>query len=504
MKKITLFILFVLAAYSVISQDISGYWNGLLQVQGKQFRIGFEFTKKDSVYTAFMDSPDQGVNRIKVSKTTLKDKILKLEITESKVQYTGNLGEMDTIVGNLKQGEQVFPLNFSKGVADTLVRPQEPKGPFSYYTENIKFENKADKIILGGTLTLPKKVGIFPVVVLISDKGAQNRNGEMYDHKTFLVLADYLTKNGVAVLRYDDRGTGQSTGDFKTATTADFKNDVEAALLYLQTRKEIKKEQIGLIGHGEGAIIAPMVAAKNSDINFMILLAGTGLSADKSMIIQEENLSKAMGMKDLELKKNIALKRGAYDVVLKYGSSEKLKVQLKSYYKEALKDSAERAAMKPSIVKIDSSRLNLSKSDSLKFVKLDSIKAEKLKLERVKRDKYISQQVEELSTPWMQHYINISPESYLEKVKCPVLILNGSKDTEVPPIVNLDAIITALKKGGNSQYDSKAFPNTNHLFQNCKTGLVSEYKLIEQTISPLVLSEISKWIKLKTTPIIKE
>ena len=356
-------------------------------------------------------------------------------------------------------------MNLSKEIIEKekLVRPQEPTKPYSYYSEDITFENKIAGISLAGTLTLPKKDGVFPVVILISGSGPQNRDEELLGHKPFLVLSDYLTKNGIAVLRYDDRGVGQSKGDFKTATSSDFATDVESAISYLKTRKEINKKKIGLIGHSEGGLIAPMVASKSKDVAFIVLLAGTGIQGDQILLLQQKLIGKASGISDVDLQKNEIANRKVFDIVNKSNNLDQLNNDLTTYIKQSLKDNP--TEEKPA---------GMSDDD---FVKL---------------------QVKQITNPWMQYFIKYNPAPALEKVKCPVLAINGEKDLQVPPKENLEAIKKALTKGGNKKVTTKEFPNLNHLFQECETGLPDEYAKIEQTFSPTALTEILKWIQTQT------
>jgi hypothetical protein len=311
-------------------------------------------------------------------------------------------------------------------------------------------------------LTLPAKVGIFPVVVLISGSGPQNRDEELLGHKPFLVLSDYLTRNGIAVLRYDDRGVAKSEGDFKTATSLDFASDAEAAVSYLKTRKEIDKKKIGLIGHSEGGIIAPMVASKSKDISFIVLLAGTGIPGNQILLLQQELIGKASGASESDLYKSHEINSAIFDIVIKSNNTDTLRNELTGFLMQKLKESAN--SQKPE---------GISDSD------------------------FVKSQVDQISTPWMQYFIKYDPAPTLERVKCRVLALNGEKDLQVPANENLPAIKSDLLKSGNKNVTTKEFPNLNHLFQECKTGLPAEYAQIEQTISPVVLVEIVKWIGLK-------
>ena len=465
MKAILTLLFTFLTSLTLTAQDITGQWNGALNVQGTQLRLVFNITKTDNGFSSTMDSPDQGAKGIPTSTTSFENSILKVTVENLKIDYEGALGKDNIIVGTFKQGGQSFPMNLSKEKIEKkiLVRPQEPTKPYPYYSEDITFENKNAGISLAGTLTLPKKEGVFPAVVLITGSGPQNRDEELLGHKPFLVLSDYLTKNGIAVLRYDDRGTAMSKGDFKTATSADFATDVESAIAYLKTRKEINKKKIGLIGHSEGGLIAPMVASKSKDVAFIVLLAGTGIQGDQILLLQQKLIGKASGVSDVDLQKSELINRKAFDIVKKSTDIGQLKTDLTKYIKQALKDNPNPEKPK-----------EMSDDD---FVKL---------------------QVEEIANPWMQYFIKYNPEPTLEKVKCPVLALNGEKDLQVPPKENLKAIRTALEKGGNKKVTMKEIPNLNHLFQECKTGSPEEYATIEQTFSPTALTEILKWLQIQT------
>ena len=340
MKRITLILLTNIFCLTIFGQDISGQWNGVLKVQGTQLRIVFNITKTENGINSTMDSPDQGAKGIPTTSTNFENSILKITIANAKIEYEGILGKDNNIVGTFKQGGQSFPMNLTKEIIEKekLLRPQEPTKPYPYYSEDITFENKKAGINLAGTLTLPKKDGVFPVVILISGSGPQNRDEELLGHKPFLVLSDYLTKNGIAVLRFDDRGTALSKGDFKTATSADFATDVEAGIDYLKTRKEINKKKIGLIGHSEGGLIAPMVASKSKDVSFIVLLAGTGIKGDKLLLLQQKLIGKASGISDDDLQKSELINRKAFDIVNKSNNLEQLRTDLTKYIKQQLKD----------------------------------------------------------------------------------------------------------------------------------------------------------------------
>mgnify|MGYP003645058677 CR=1 FL=1 len=295
MKTFSLFLLAFFFTLVSFAQDITGQWNGALKVQGIQLRLVFNITKTETGYSATMDSPDQGVFGIPATAASFDEGKLKVSITNANIKYEGTLGDDKIIIGVFNQGGQSFPMNLSRDEIAKLGsnRPQEPKKPFPYRSEDVIFENKQAEILLAGTLTMPEKEGTYPAVVLISGSGPQNRDAELMGHKPFLVLSDYLTKKGIAVLRFDDRGTAASTGNFASATSVDFATDVASAVQYLQSRPEIDKSKIGLIGHSEGGIIAPMVAGGSDDIDFLVLLAGTGIRGDKLLLAQQRLIGEA-------------------------------------------------------------------------------------------------------------------------------------------------------------------------------------------------------------------
>ena len=439
------------------AQDITGQWNGVLS--GVNLRIVFHIDKTDEGYASKMYSPDQSTIGIPVASTILSESRLTLTVPNIDLLYEG-VFQTDSIVGTLKQMGASFPMTLKRGPVEVkpISRPQEHKPPYPYRSEDVTFENKAVGITLAGTLTMPETGSNFTAVILVSGSGAQNRNSEFFGHKPFLVIADYLTRQGIAVLRYDDRGVAQSTGDPRMATTADFATDVESAIAYLKSRKEINSEKIGIIGHSEGGIIAPMVAAKSNDVNFIVMLAGMGIRGDKVLLFQEELAYRTSGMKE-----NMVI--------------EACRINSKVFNKI-----------------IDTERL-LSKQEVIDFMTID-LKGDFEKIDPTgssSRD-YIQPFASAMSTPWMQYFLRYDPVPTLQRVKCPVLAVNGSKDMQITAKENLEAIGNALKSGGNNNVIIREYPDLNHLFQECKTGLSNEYSIIEQTFSPEVLKDLANWI----------
>ena len=454
MKKLALLIM--LAPCITQAQEITGKWNGLVRVQGMELSLVFHIYREDSTYAAKMDIPDEKAFGIKASTTSFKDSTLNIELPHVGVRYQGRYGS-NGIEGTFYKSGQPFPLNLSRNelAKKALFRPQEPKEPYPYYSEEVRFPGDGGKIELAGTLTLPNSKKKFPTVILISGSGPQNRDEEFMTHKPFLVLADHLTKNGIAVLRYDDRGFGQSTGHHGSATSADFANDVRAAIAYLNTRKEIDKKRIGLVGHSEGGLIAPIVAT-DTEVAFIVLLAGPGVPGNKVLLKQVESMSRLEGLHEDNVQRALKIQRSVYEMFIQYGEDESFETRLKEYLNHAL-----------------------SKSDVLP--------------EGVDKDGFIKAQVSQFKNPWLRYFLNYDPVTSLTRIKCPVLALNGEKDVQVAP-ENLAIIQKAIQRGGNDKVTVKEFQGMNHLFQTCKTGAMNEYATIEQTIDPSVLEEISGWV----------
>jgi len=341
----------------------------------------------------------------------------------------------------------------------TLNRPQTPTPPFYYEIEEVTFQNIKDSITLAGTLTFPSEGSNFPAAVLISGSGPQNRNEEIMGHKLFWVLADFLTKQGIAVLRYDDRGTAASTGSFEEALTEDFATDVEAAVNFLKTRPEINKKAIGLIGHSEGGVIAPMVASnRQDDISFVVMLAGVTIPGHTLMKLQKELSLRAMGSSENYIEQELLFDTELMQLITTT-PLENLAEGLEIFTREYLNEHPE-------------------------FAKSRGMQVET----------YISTIVSSYASPWFYNFINYDPKNALKNTKCPIFALNGTNDTQVPAQENLDVLEQLKADFPEKQIITKAYPKLNHLFQESITGSVFEYGRTEQTIAPYVLVAISGWI----------
>jgi pimeloyl-ACP methyl ester carboxylesterase len=460
MKTTFLLLLSSFTFLSMQAQEISGSWHGILKVQGTQLRLVFNIEQAGEGYSATMDSPDQGARGIPVTSVAFEPPVLRLEVGAAGILYEGQLSEGEIISGTFKQAGISLPLDLSREAPekDPLHRPQEPKEPYPYRTEEVTFGNPGAGVTLSGTLTLPEGAGPHPAVILISGSGPQNRDEEVFGHKPFLLIADHLSRKGIAVLRYDDRGTAESTGDFRSATSEDFASDVRSAISFLKDRPDIDSSKTGLLGHSEGGLIAPMVASDSEDIAFIILLAGPGVPGYDILLAQSKLIAETNGIEAGELEVQLKILKGALDLYSMDGDLKVLKSELSAYMAAQIEEF-------PNTVP-------------------DGMDA----------DQYVKTFVGQMATPWMQYFITYDPAKSLTGVKCPVLALNGEKDLQVPSGENLEAISKYLSQGGNTRTTVQELKGLNHLFQECETGSPSEYANISQTFSPDALRVLTDWI----------
>jgi fermentation-respiration switch protein FrsA (DUF1100 family) len=444
------------------NQGIEGIWLGTLKVAGMELRVVFKVSKDtEGKLTATLDSPDQGAKDIPVEQVTFEKSRLRLDAKSINGVFEGDLKEdKSAIEGQWKQNGVSAPLVLQRtDKVPELVRPQEPKPPYPYDEKEVVYENKKAGVKLAGTLTLPPSGGPFPAVLLITGSGAQDRDEAVFGHRPFLVLADYLTRRGIAVLRVDDRGVGKSTGDRAKATSEDFAGDALAGVEYLKSIKEINPKQIGLIGHSEGGIIAPMVAIQSPDVAFIVLMAGTGLTGEQILYLQTALIYKAGGASDEAIAKDRKLKEQMFAVVKQEKDSVAAQKRLRKLLTDALAQMNEQE------------KQVLGYSQDMPDIS-----------------------IKEMLSPWFRYFLTYDPKPTLMKVKCPVLAINGEKDMQVPPKENLPAIEQALKAGGSKDYTVKELPGLNHLFQKAETGSPTEYSKIEETISPTALDMMGDWI----------
>jgi len=463
MKFINVILAILFSTQFLYSQDpIKGDWEGKLSVSGIELRLVFHITNENG-YGGTMDSPDQGAYGIALGEITLSDQKVSVKVPSIGGSYDGTVVNDSTMEGTWSQGPAQLALSLSKKkegeVSSAPRRPQEPKPPYPYQEEEVNIKNEKAGVTLAGTLTIPEGDGPFPAAILVSGSGPQNRNEELLGHKPFLVLSDYLTRQGIAVLRYDDRGMGESTGNFANATSNDFADDAQTMLSWLQKHPKIIPDKSGIIGHSEGGLIGPMVAKSFSQTGFLVLMAGPGINGEEILKLQTALIAKANGADKKEIEKTLTFNSRAFSIVKNEENVSEAKKQLDSMINEYLSGLSEEDR-------------SLPENDSATLI---------VAMERV-------------NTNWFRYFLSYEPSSSLEKVKCPVLAINGEKDLQVPPKENLAAIESSLKKAGNTNYKIKEFEGLNHLFQHSETGAPSEYATIEETFSEEVMKLIADWI----------
>jgi len=434
------------------AQDVAGSWEGTLEAPGGKLRIRLHIARGESgALTAKMDSVDQGATGIPVDQVSFADGVLKWGIARLGASYEGKFAATgDVITGTMTQGI-ALKLDFkrmgaeeAKAATGPPARPQTPKPPFPYAIEEVAFPSKSAGVTMGGTLTIPAGAGSHPAVILISGSGAQDRDETIFNHRPFHVLADHLSRKGIAVLRYDDRGVGKSTGDRLQATSVDFSDDAEGGLDFLAKRKDIDPKRIGFAGHSEGGLIAPMIAVRRPETAFIVLMAGSGVDGEQILYEQGQAVLKAQSATEQRLAAQRQIQEKMFGIVKAERDPEAAAAKLKEV--------------------------------------LGSSPA-------------VEQSIRNVNSMWFRYFLTYNPQPVLEKVKCPVLALNGSLDTQVVASQNLPAIEAALKKGGNTDFEIALMPGLNHLMQTAKTGGVGEYGQIEETVAPAALDRIAGWLR---------
>ena len=429
MKKLILFSLISLFSIGIKAQDsgLKGAWTGKLNVYGNELTLVFHFNGEDCT----LDSPDQGVKGVpaKLERTITG---IKVAVPSINASYEGvNMGE--SIMGTFKQHGQSFPLTIKPGLLKRN-RPQTPAMPYPYQTQEVSFNN--GDAILKGTLVIPENASRqTPVMLMVTGSGLQNRDEEIFEHKPFAVIADALARAGIATLRYDDRGFGESTGDIVNCTTEDLKNDAFAGVQLLRSRFD----KVGVIGHSEGGTIALMLAAEKK-VDFIVSLAGMAVSGKETLLWQNRLALAAANIPS----ETIDVYCNALDEVF---------------------DACISGTAMPSTTQYN---LPTSLAQNLAVV------------------------TKQLQTPYMKQFLTLDSRPLLGNITCPVLALNGTKDTQVEPESNLGALRSGLQK--NAKNKLEAIEGVNHLFQHCKTGMATEYGNIEETIAPEVLEKMVYWL----------
>ena len=457
------------------AQNITGTWSGTLHVPTNEFPIVFHIGKDGAgKLIASFDSPAQNAFGLAVSEVIAKDDSVILMMAVLDGKYAGVLGQdKKTINGTWFQGMAALPLIVSK-TSDTATvkqqkRPQTPKPPFAYQTKDVEYWNADKSIHFGGTLTYPgpemeRPKNGFPAVLLITGSGQQDRDETLVGHKPFAVIADNLTKKGFVVLRVDDRGMGKTTGDFSQSTSMDFAKDAAAGLDFLETQTEVNKEKIGLIGHSEGGLIAPIVAGERRDVKFIVLLAGPGIPTIDLMQQQSEAVDVSAGRSPAEAAATASFLRIVWEESIKNEDSATAFINIKT--------------------QVDAFTKTL---DTATLTKMRNRIAAPV-------DDYIRKVMAAASSKWFHYFIGFDPRPYLQKLKCKVLALGGSKDIQVIAKTNLEGIRLALKKSRSPKHDVIELPGLNHLFQDCTRCSVDEYGDLEETFSPAALAVMDDWL----------
>lgn len=456
--KNSFLLLCVFFVQMISAQNFVGSWKGELNVFGNKLPLVFHIEQSGEEFISRFDSPLQGAKGIAIQQTSVKGDSIIFDAKNLGIVYKAKLSGQK-IEGDFMQNGMKFPLVLESTKEQfALNRPQTPQPPFDYTNEEVQVKNVYEGNVLAGTLTLPKNVDKKqPVVVFITGSGAQNRNEELFGHQPFLVLADALVRNGIASLRMDDRGVGGSEKGKVGATSLDFAGDIESAVAFLKARGF---EHIGLLGHSEGGMIAPIVSTQNASVRFMVLLAAPGISIDELLLQQTTELLTTLssGLSQQQIETTRQLNNQVFRFIKNYQGTN-YKEDVHNFCVEAMTEAY---------------GTQMSNDEILSMAQEKS---------------------SEVKNEWFRYFIQFEPRDYLRQVKVPVMALNGSLDRQVSAQENLKGIEQALHEAGNKNFKIKAYEGLNHLFQTAETGMPIEYGLIEETIAPQVMEDIVAWIK---------
>ncbi|MFN8575522.1 MAG: alpha/beta fold hydrolase [Candidatus Sericytochromatia bacterium] len=455
-KIATLVTSFLIATSLQVRADekLDGHWEGNIEVLGTKLDILVDIDSKDeNNINATIDIPQQGAKGLVLKNIIYKEPNLIMQLKEANnAEFKGQVSG-DTIKGDFSQS----------GYVGTFKLAKKAKEKSLYREEEVNL--KHGDVNLSGTLSFPnEKKENYPAILLITGSGQQTRDEEIFGFKIFKIIADHLNKNGIAVLRLDDRGAGKSKGgDIKNSTTLDFVTDAEEGVKFLVNHKEIDKKKIGLLGHSEGGIIAPILAQKNKNVSFMILMAGTSETGEKILSEQNELISKVSKIPEDKIKQSLDFQKKYFKALKTNEGWEDIEKALRKQILESIE--------------------NLPKEAKKNIKDINAYTEEN-----------INKSLESLKSNWLKFFIEYDPLPVLKKTKIPTLALFGEKDLQVPSKTNAPLMESALKKSGNKQYLVKVLPNANHLFQNAKTGSPEEYSSLEKSFVPEFLDTISDWI----------
>lgn len=457
-------------AQPVAPADLAGYWAGSFSILGDSVEVVLSLTESaPGVLSGRVSFPVQAIFDAP-TRTEWDGRSLHVDASSLGGRFEGRLRRDGTSIrGDWFQVGGKFRLELRPASSPpSPSRPQEPRPPLPYRVQNVEISHSEESVTLSGTLTLPEGSGPYPAAVLVSGSGPQDRDESLFGHRPFLVLADYLTRAGIAVLRYDDRGVGDSSGDFADATSEDFATDAIAAVEFLTGVEGIDPDRVGIIGHSEGGIVAPMAAVRSDRVAFIVCLAGPGSPGRDLLELQTRLIMEASGVPAPLVALNLRLQSELLGRLQEAGDAE--------------------GAVEVAKRELESSWGGLPRA---------AIAALGLASEV---DRALEELVGSVASPWMFFFLDFDPATAFQHVEVPVLALNGTLDLQVPPEPNLRLIEEAVKRGGNPNVTTMELEGLNHLFQSAETGLPSEYGRIEETMSPDALRIVSDWIHAEVPP----
>lgn len=434
---------------------LAGAWEGTIDVSGVSLQMRVVFTESGDGLAAAIDIPQQGASGLPLREVSLTGSTVHFELPTGAAAavFEGELSGT-TIAGTFTQGPAVGKFSLTRAAEVT------PQPPPPYREEDVTFSSGA--VTLAGTLTTPDEGGPFPAVVLLTGSGAQNRDEEIFGFKVFGELADHLTRHGIAVLRYDDRGVGGSTGNLAQSTSEDFAGDALAAMAFLRARADIRGTQVGLLGHSEGAAVAAIAAtAPSGSPAFVVMLAGPGVSGDRVTRQQVTDGARLMGATDEQVAEIVEAHRRMTELTASGATREEMTEAVRALMRAQLEGRP--AAQVAAIGDIDA------------FI-----------------EARLDAEVMRVMTPWWRHFVSFDPATALARVTCPVLVVFGGKDVQVPPSQHREPVEAALSKNGRVKVVE--YPTANHLFQEAITGQVAEYRVLEKAFVAGLLDELTGWV----------
>jgi len=452
---------FVVACAVYAQEPLVGRWRGAIEIQGASLAIEVEFATGPQGLAASIDIPQQGARGLPLKSVRFEASEVHFELAAGPglAVFDGEFKE-DVIAGTFRQGGANGTFTIRRDAA-----PASAGEALPYVNDEVMVQSGV--ITLAGTLSLPRGPSPFPAVILVSGSGPQDRDEEVFGFKIFRTLADHLARNGFAVLRTDDRGVGKSTGNLRDSTSADFAGDALAELAYLRSRPEIDPARIGILGHSEGGIVAPIAAARSTDVAFIILMAGPAVTGERILLAQNDLVARAEGLSEADARANGDLQRMMFAAVRSDQGWEEV-------------DAGIRRLVLARVAKLPAGQQKA-------IPDLNAYAAQAA-----------AAQIAAARSPWFKFFLDYDPAPALARVACPMLALFGEKDVQVPPELNRPAMAAALSQNGNRVAEIKVIAGANHLFQSAKTGGVREYAQLPHAFTPEFLDTVTSWLRATT------